>query len=313
MTEQPLLPPPNEPPESVVVATKTPGRDLVPWFGGAGFLLLAAAIFYVWQYPTVPDETVRNASATQLLEQRLAAVDARLGRLEQRPTPDLGKISARVDVLEGRIADQTQLGSRLDTLSGRIESLSGRDQTALDATKQRLDGLTSRIAALESNAGGLDSVTKRLNRVAKLQEASIALAAGRPVGDLPNAPEALARYAHTAPPTEAQLRVEFAKAQKGALAAKQPNNSDLPFIGRVWDRAQGMITIRQGDDLVVGNTSAIILNQAQAALDLGDLPAAVQAVETLKGEPGQAMADWLAEAKALLSARSALANMTDQA
>jgi biotin carboxyl carrier protein len=200
----------------------------------------------------------------------------------------------------------------LDTLAGRIESLSGRDQTGLDATRQQLDALTSRLAAIESNAVNLDALTKRLNRIARLQEASFALTSGRPIGDLPNAPEALARYAHAAPPTETQLRLRFQRDKQAALAAKQTDDTDAPFAGRVWERAQGLITIRRGDDVVVGNPSAVALNHAESALDAGDLTSAVTAVETLKGAPGQAMANWLADAKALLSARSALADTADQ-
>ena len=312
MTEQSLLPHPDEPPASTVVPPPAPQRNLAPWLCGLGFLVLAGAVFYLWQYPSTLDETHRNAAATQALDQRLAALDGRLGRVEQRPMPDVGKIATRVDVLEGRVSDQTQLASRLDTVSGRIESLSVRDQTGLDAIKRQIDALATRITALEGNAGGVEAAGKRLTRIARLQEASFALAAGRPIGDLPNAPEALARYAHVAPPTEAQLRVEFPKAAQAALAAKQPDDASQPFIGRVLERAQGMITIHQGDDLVVGTTSGNTLNQAQTALDEANLPAAVKVVETLQGPPGQAMAGWLARAKALLSARSALANMTDQ-
>jgi len=313
MTEQPLLPPPDESPEPVVTSPKPPPRDFVPWFYGLGFLVLAAAVFYLWQYPSMPGEPPAEASAIQTVEQRLADVDSRLNRLEQQPAPDLGKITAHVDALDGKIADQAQLASRVDALSGRIESLSGRDQTGLDATKQQLDALTSRVAALESNASSVDAVTVRLNRIAKLQEASFALASGRPLGDLPNAPEALTRFAHAAPPTEARLRLRFPHAEQAALATKQPAEGDAPFIDRVWDRAQGLITIRRGDDVVVGNPSATILSHAQNALDAGDLVGAVDAVQSLKGQPGEAMANWLADAKALLSARSALADMAEQA
>jgi hypothetical protein len=232
--------------------------------------------------------------------------------LEQRPTADIGKLTARIDAVDGRVADQAQLASRMDTLSGRIESLSGRDQTSLDLNKQQLDALTSRVAAGEVSAVSLDAAAKRLDRVAKIQEASFALASGRPIGELPGAPEALKRFAHTAPPTEALLRLRFPAAAQAALAAKQPDDSEAPFIDRVWGRAQGLITIRRGDDVVVGNPSAIALNHAQAALDAGDLAGAVAAVETLKGQPGQAMANWVAEANALLSARSALAEMAAQ-
>jgi hypothetical protein len=313
MTEQPHLPPPDELPEPVVTNSKAPRRDLVPWFYGLGFLILAGAIFYLWQYPGVPSQSADAASTLQAVERHLEDIGTRVSRLEQRPTVDFGKIAARVDALEGRVADQTQLASRLDTISGRMESLSARDQSGLDANKQQLDALTSRIAALESNAGNLAAVNKRLTRIAKLQEVSIALASGRPVGDLPDAPEPIARYAHAAPPTEAQLRLRFQRAEQAALATKPADENDAPFMGRVWQRAQGLITIRRGDDVVVGSPSATILNRAQAALEAGDLAAAVDALESLKGRPGQAMADWLADAKALLDARSALADMADKA
>ena len=286
-----------------------PRRNLGPWLYGLGFLLLAGAIFYVWQYPNTSGES----SGMQAIEQHLSDIDVRISRLEQRPAQDAGKITARLDALDGRMADQTQLASRMDTLSGRIESLSGRDQAGIDAGKQQLNALTSRVAAAEESANSLAVVSKRLNRIAKLQEASFALASGRPIGDLPNAPEALVRYAHTAPPTETQLRLRFPAAEQAALATKQPDNSEAPFLDRVWGRAQGLVTIRRGNEIVVGNPTTIILNQAQVALDAGDLAGAVASVERLKGQPGQAIADWLADAKALLTARSALADMADQA
>jgi hypothetical protein len=347
MTEEPLPPPPDEAPEALVAAPKPPRRDSLPWLYGLGFLVLAAAILYLWQYPSTPNEPAADSSVIQAVQQRLAETDARLNRLEQQPAPDLGKISARIDALEGRLVDQTHLAnrvnalegrladqtqladrvnalegrlsdqtalaSRVDALSGRIESLSGRTQTGLDATKQQLDALTSRVAAVESNAGSLDAVTKRLNRIARLQEAAFALAAGRPIGDLPDAPGALARYSHAAPPTEAQLRLRFPRDEQAALAAKQPDETDAPFVGRVWERAQGLITIRRGDEVVVGNPAAIILSRAQVALDAGDIAGAVSAVETLKGPPAEAMMSWLTDAKALVSARAALADMADQA
>jgi hypothetical protein len=316
MTEQTLLPPPDDTPEPVAAPPKPPQRDLVPWFYGLGFVVLAAAIFYLWQYPGSPGESAADTSAVQAVQavtQRVADIDTRLSRLEQRPAPDLGKLTARMDALEGRVADQTQLASRVDALSGRLESLSGRNQSGLDATKQQLDALTGRIAAVEANAGNLEALTKRLSRLAKLQEASFALAAGRPIGDLPNAPEVLARYAHAAPPTEAQLRLRFPRDAQAALDAKQADDSDAPFVSRVLDRAQGLITIRRGDQVVVGNAAAIVLARAQALLDAGDIAGAVNAVDTLKGQPAQAMANWLTDAKSLLGARSALADMADQA
>lgn len=321
MTEQNLLPPPDQvpPPDPAPSAPASPrhhaGRDVVPWLYGLGFLVLAAAIFYLWQYPSTPSEPTedKSAIAIQAVAQRLADVDSRLNSLERRPIPDISKIAARLDALEGRVADQTQLGARMDTLSGRIEALSGRDQTGIDAAKQQVGALASRVAVLEANATNVEAVTRRLNRLARLQEASLALAAGRPIGDVPDAPEALARYSHAPPPTEADLRLRFPQAERTALAARQPDKDDAPFLDRVWDQAQGLVTIRRGESVVVGNPAAVALSSAKIAIDAGDLSGAVAAVESLKGPPAQAMSAWLADAKALLDARAALAQLATQA
>jgi hypothetical protein len=313
MTEPPLLPPPDPAPMAPVSPGNRSGWGFVPWLYGLGFLVLAAAIIYLWQYPSTPSEPADERLAIQAVAQRLADVDTRLHNLEQRPTPDISKIAARLDALEGRVADQTQVAARMDTLSGRIESLSGRDQTGFDLAKQQVDALASRVAALEANATDGEAVTHRLNRLARLQEASLALAAGRAIGDVPGAPESLARYAHAPPPTEADLRLRFPLAERAALVARQPDQNDAPFLDRVWDRAQGLLTIRRGENVIVGNPAAVILSHAKTAIDAGDLSGAVAAVESLKGPPGRAMSAWLSDAKALLEARTALAQLATQA
>ena len=312
MTEQTLLPPPDDMPEPVVAPPRRQQRDVVPWLYGLGFIILAGAIFYLWQFPGAPRETEADSAALHAATQQIADMDARLSRIEKRPTPDFGQLIARVDALDGRVADQTQLASRLDTLSGRIESLSGRDQTGIDAASQKINDLAGRVAALEANAGAIATVTQRLNRIARLQEASFALESGRPVGDLPGAPEALARFAHTPPPTESSLQLRFVAAEHAALAARQPDESGIPLVDRVMQRAESLITIKRGDSVVVGSPVAITLGHARSALDIGDLQAAVAAVDTLEGPPAEAMADWLKDAKDLLNAKSALDQMAEK-
>jgi hypothetical protein len=313
MTEPTLLPPPDPAPVAPASPGKQPRRDAVPWLYGLGFLVLAAAILYLWQYPSTPSEPAEDKSAIQTVAQHVADIDARLNNLERRPATDIGKITARLDALEGRVADQTQLGARMDTLSGRIESLSGRDQTGIDSAKQQVSALAARVAALEANTTNVEAVTRRLNRLARLQEATLALAAGRPIGDVPDAPEGLARYAHAPPPTEAGLRLRFPQTERAALDARQPDNADAPFLDRVWDQAQGLVTVRRGESVVVGNPAAVALSNAKTAIDAGDLSGAVAAVEALTGPPAQAMSGWLSDAKALLQARAALAQLATQA
>jgi hypothetical protein len=309
----------EQPTESVATPALKPGtatRGPLTWITGVGFGVLALAIFLVWKYPQIPGSVSDQARDVQMAQRQLAELESRLGRIEQRPPSvapaDIARLASRIDGLEGKVGDQTAVGSRLDALSGRIEALSGRDATGRDTVKQQFDGLSARVAALEKSAGGLDALSDRMNRIARIQEASVALALGRPTGDLPNAPAALARFAHSAPPTEGQLRLRFLSASDTALSAPQPDDKAAPFVDRVWERAQNLVTIRRGEDVIVGNSSSVALGRARAALDAGDLKSAVVAVQTLKGPPLQAMGSWIAQANELIAARSALADLADQ-
>jgi hypothetical protein len=287
-------------------APESPQVELLPWAYGLGFVVLAIAIWAAWQYPR---QSV--SPAVHGLEQRLADVDSRLSRLEKSAvtSADLGKLSGRLDALESKGNEQSDTGPRVDALSGRVESLSGRIQAGLDGDKQQIDRLAARVAGLEKIVGSVDVVSGHLNKLSRIQEAAIALASGRPVGDIPDAPPALSRFAHEAPPTEVELRLLFAKSEQAAIAAKQPDEATHPFIDRVWERAQDLVTVHKGDEVVVGNPASVTLGHARAALDAGDLNGAIGIVDSLKGQPRQAMDPWLAEAKSLVDARAALASL----
>lgn len=337
MSDQNYLPSPDQPdrpavapPPAFTPHASTGMRDRLPLLCGIGFAVLALAILLAWLFPNSPAELQSAVADLRGTQQRLADVDFRLTKQEQRPAPalasdlakvssDQAKLSQRLEAMEGRVGDPAQLGVRLDALSGRVEALSGRSQSGIDAVrqqtegvKQQVDALSGRISTLEKASGTLSGLTERLNRLARLQEAGLALSAGKAVGDLPNAPAALARFARQAPPTEAQLRLAFPQAQRAALAAEQASDENAPLADRVWERAQGLVTVRRGDSMVVGNPSATALSTAKAALDAGDLPSAVAAVNTLTGPPRRAMDDWVTQATALINARSALADMAGQ-
>jgi hypothetical protein len=166
---------------------------------------------------------------------------------------------------------------------------------------RRIDAETARVDAVEKTAGQMAGVADRANRVARVQAAELALAAGQPLGDIPGAPAALARFATTKPPTEASLRLAFPAAERAALDVSDPEVEGKPFLDRVLARTQELVTIRQGDHVIVGDSAAGLLTRARSALTAGDL------VSELHGPPAGAMADWLGQAKALLEARAALA------
>ena len=148
MSEQTPLPHPDEPsgpsfagpanagPANVgpPYTAQPPRRDILPWLCALGFVVLAGGIFYLWQYPKPPQETAENAAAIHALDQRVADVDGRLNRLEQRPTVDVGKLTARMDSLEGKLGDQAKITARMDGLDAKLA-----DQSKITARIDSLD------------------------------------------------------------------------------------------------------------------------------------------------------------------------------
>lgn len=333
----PDLPPPEQPPppaepsaESAAPAPDRPAqRPLLPWLTAAGFIILAVAIAWVWRHPAIPPA---STEATDALTRQISALDSRVKRLEQRPepqVPDLGPLAARVTALEQRPVAQTSTAAQppdLRPLEARVDALEQRQPADLQPLQNRLAALETkqqqseanlvrRIDALESDGRTLQAdLSRRANvaeavarRTAQVEKASLALGAGQKLGELPNAPPALARFANTDPPTLASLRLAFPAASREALGAARPATEGKPLVTRLWAQAQDLVTIRQGDKVLVGDPAAGALERARDALDAGDLAAAVAALGSLQGAAAQAMAGWLAQARALLAARAALA------
>jgi len=294
MSEPIALPPPEPPPEQPAPrqASSPPSHSLLPWLSGLGFLVLAAAIAWVWQHPIV------SPPQTDVLEHQVATLQEQVSRLQQRPQPqppDLAPLESRVAALEQRPAPASAPATDLGPLTARVDALEKRQASDIAS-------LQARIATLENT----------INRAVGVLAARQALDSGHKLGHLPGAPPALARFADTDPPTETSLRLAFPAVEHTALAASRPATDGQPFLSRIWARAQDLVTIRQGDRVIVGDPAAGLLDRARKALDDGDLPGAVQAVAALQGPAAQAMAGWLAQARALLDARAALATWAAQ-
>jgi hypothetical protein len=208
----------------------------------------------------------------------------------------LSRLTARVEALERRQSPD------LAPLESRIASLEDTGRKALTDLRQKLSQDNERLAA----------VAKTASLAARVNAARQALDAGHKLGDVTGAPPALARYSEVDPPTEASLRLAFPEAVQAALAASRPSTDGKLLLARLWARAQDLVTIRQGDRVLVGDPAAGLLARAQEALDAGDLAGAVRAVVELQGPAAQPMAGWLAQARALLDARAALATWSAQ-
>jgi hypothetical protein len=336
MTEPPELPPPEtrDEPAPLLPPRRVSKWDLLPWLAAAGFLVLTAALVWVWLHR--PDQPPAVAEAGAEAEQ-FGALEARVARLEQRPvppTPDLGPLTARLSALEQRPAAtssasgqtvnlapleariagleakqqaDSQLAGRIDALSARADSLETAQRAGQNDLARRLEADEVRLAAIERSTSQIPALADRAGRLARVQAIRLALDSGQKLGEIPGAPAPLARFANTAPPTEPGLRLAFPQAAREALSVARPASDGKPLLARVWDEAQDLVTVRQGDRVLVGDPAAGVLARARTALDAGDLSGAVAAVASLNGAPAQAMAGWVAEARALLDARAALA------
>lgn len=348
MTDPIEAPPAEIPPADALppAATAEPHsrQSRLPWMVGVGFLVLAAAQGALWVRVLQPPPQADNQGARlQAIEDRLSRLEAR----PTAAAPDLGPLAARVTALEQRAASappepNAGLAARLAADEARLAAMEKSATTQTPAASNGLadrvtadearlaalekatatpapappDGLADRVAANEARLAALEKATTippqvadRTARIGRLQSALAALAAGQPLGDIPQAPAALARYATVAPPTEPALRLAFPAAAHAALAAGQPDSGGKQLLDRLWAEAQDLVTIRRGDHVLLGDPNAGVLAHAQIALDAGDLAGAVATVATLTGPAAQVMAPWLEQARGLLAARTALADL----
>lgn len=227
----------------------------------------------------------------------------RIETLERRPIPDLTPLQEQLARLDQRPTPDPRTPDRLEALSGRMEGQTARSADA----DRRIEALTTRLTKVEATAEQVGRIADRANRLARIRQAEDALATGQKLGVLPDAPPALARFADINPPTEVGLRLAFPALERAIRAAARPQVAAQPWSERIWDRLQGLVTIREGDRVVIGDSVAGILARAQLALEAGDLGGAVTALAGLTGDAGKAAETWLSDARALLEARSALA------
>jgi len=271
--------PAPKPPPPVVISH----RSAWPAFFAAGFLLLAAGEAYLWLAAHAP-----NPLVTQV-----AVLQAQVSDLRSRAQPAPDSVTAQAD-----------LAMKFATLAAQLNAVQA--QVAADHGS---------LTTLQENSADLTQLTTRISLLSALESARMALDAGQPLGAIPGAPPALANFAATPPPLQASLLLSFPAAARAAELAdisSIANNRGISLWSRIVARLEGMITISDGTHVILGSPAAGIINQAQAALDAGDLAGAVTALDTLSPPAQRAMGAWLAQARALVAARAALMTMAGQ-
>lgn len=267
--------------------TRRLGPTLLVWAIGLG--VLVAGGLWLWLHPMAPPPaTTASPASIATLAARLDTLTAQVTRMAETQQHPMAA------------AKPPDLTPELAPIMARLTALEHRPTPAAPATAPEVSLLAARLNLL-------DTRIKALQSLAQLAVASAALADGLPVGVIADAPPALARFAATPPPTLAGLRQDFSAAAAAARQAAQSAQPEGDHWHALWRRISGLITIRQGTHVLLGNPAAGTLAAAQADLDRGDLAGTLASLATLPPAAADAMANWRAQAQSLRAAQLALA------
>ena len=251
-----------------------------------------------------------------------AAIAQQIAEAEQRLD---AKIAASLaDGKGASAAALEQMRTEIAELKAKLGALAEAELGTGDSPD--LAALAERIAKLEATLPEIVNVLNKESAGAKSAAVAIAFANlraavsdGRPyaaeldtisalapsVGDL----GALPAYAETGIPTVPELARSFATARDPALASAAAPAAGGSLVDNLMASAQSLVTIRRIDEAPSGDGPAATLARAKAALDQGELAAAVKDVETLDGAAHEAFSAWLGEARARLGADQTLTRL----
>ena len=257
----------------------------------------------------------RLAQAEATLANRLSgaeqALAARVTAAEQAFGPRLAALDA---ALNGRVEAAGQaMGARMDAAGKALdERLSAAEAGVNERIGRQEAALAERVRQFEARLAGAEAAERRLGVLAARGSLQTALEAGRPLGPAlagltGTPPVALTRYREAAPPTEAALRLSFEEAARAARLAAEPQGGTV--ADSALARLQGLVTVRRGEQVVVGDAVSGELERARRSLDAGDLPGAVERLDRLPPPSRAAMAGWIGQARDLVEARAALRDL----
>ena len=258
----------------------------------------------------------------------LEDLEARQVRLRQQ----MEGLAPRVDAIEHTLAALRQSVDKLATTEQAadpelVKQLGDRI-ALLEAQAGAASGLAQQVRSLEaSTAVARDTASKLAATVLAVGQLAQAVADGNPFvrqlaavralgGDDPDIAQAAAElepHAISGVPTLAALRAQL-PATVDAVIRATPVTAGETWTDRVMDRLASLVSIRRvGSYAIAAGGVGGIVAQAEAALQGGDLQAAVTALEQLDGAPAQAASDWLQDARARLTANRVLASLQQRA
>jgi hypothetical protein len=277
-------------PKPAPPAEKKTGGSIMPLIGLIAFLVLAAGELYLYKLHLAQQDDSAQIAA---LESQIATIQQSVTQPPPSPTSPAGQANTQT---------QANLNEKFDALTAQVAAM--QNQLATDH---------GTITTIQADSTDLTGLTAKITLLNRLESARIALESGQPLGDIPNAPPALAKFATTAPPTQAQLQLAY----PAAAAAANNASVDKQDKGSVWSQAlarvENLVTISNGTHVIIGAPAAAITTQAGEKLNAGDLAGAVSTLTNgLSPTTLAALGDWLPQAQSLLAARAAIVTLADQ-
>lgn len=270
-----------------------------------------------------PGQTVDIAplqSAAEDQAARLTALEQTVATLRDTPAVDLAPLQQQVDAQSARIAE---LAQRPEVDAAAVERLNALAAEA-DALSQRLtataDEAQARLAEAESRATALAQSAEDAARRAQAASAALAIGEALQSGDSPSAALAQLEEAGVTPPPALTARVPtldelvagFAPAARAAVRASLQAESaegQGSILGNFLRAQTGARSVapREGAD------ADAVLSRAGAAVERGQIQAALDELAALPEPARPAMADWTAQAQAYVAAQSALSALVTPA
>lgn len=309
----PKLPPPNAPKPAPKPVRRV--RASVLSLGAFVVVALALVVSAPYWAPLLPWSAAPAApqrnEAQEQMAQQLAAIRQQLGQLTN--------LANRVQALENRPAPDA--GAAVAPLAAQVQQLS----TRFDQVEKQLAQLAHDAA---SNAASNAESPQRVLMVA-LAGLGNAVASSRPFAAELASVEALGRSrpgwaaalqpldapAKTGIPSIAVLAQRFANETAPAIlrAAASAQSREQNLGAAMLTRLKSLVIIRRVDGSGSGTSadpSAHAVDEAQAALNKGDLAGAVKALGALTGAAAEAAQPWLKDAQERVEAEQVIAKLS---
>lgn len=245
------------------------------------------------------------------LQETVAGLRSRLDALPESAATGAGGDPGRTAALQGA----------LDDLTARIGALEGELAARDEALAERLADLEAQLAAAEGALDALPDPDEHSGAAAALALAATdlkeAVTAGRPYADalavlarlvggesgFAGALDALRPAAESGVHPLSRLQRDLEAVAAEIVRADDSGAGD-DWFDSLLDDVSGLVSVRPVGE-VEGETTAARVARAESRLAAGDLPAAVEEIAALEGQPAALAAPWLEAARARLAALEA--------